>query len=602
MVTPQEQSERIAALEAAFRERFFPHVPKVESANRKDWTEDRHDTDRLSRCLAAYVLVGSCNIGDAAAVGALTDGSDDGGIDAFYLDRAGNRLLLVQAKFKRGGASFSQDECLKFINGIRALHQRRFTEFNQAFQDRTDELEEALDTPGLRIEVVLAFLGEDVNRHVTGDLNRLQAEMNGLTEQMSWRPAGLSQIYDWLLAEQQPSTVNVNVSLENWAWVATPRRAVYGQISAASLAALVVEHGTALFERNVRHYLGSVGVNAAIESTVRDRPEDFFYLNNGLTAVAGEIVKAAGTQGRCAFELRNVSIVNGAQTAGAIANASFAGEISPDAKVLITVIEVGAVEDKFAFQVTNARNHQNIVRGIDFAAQDPEQERLRRELAVVGIRYFYRPSAEAMARQEDVFTLEEAAIALACLSFRIVQGVEIDQVAFRNVENAISFTVTAKKEVGRLWDRESELYKKLFTGRVSGVRLCRLVRIYRFIDRILAGSEQAEQNLLRRQFFRHGRYFVMAFVAHRSRSVIERPGLTLSAEDESVLSRLTNELSELIIAQSESLRGVKGYRAIFNNMVDAQPLADGTLERLEQQDTATPAQADSGTPPATTTI
>lgn len=142
---------------------------------------------------------------------------------------------------------------------------------------------------------------------------------------------GLSKLYGWLLAEQTQSTINAEVALESWAAIIRPRKAVYGQITAASLAELVVNHGKALLERNIRHYLGSVGVNLAIERTVQSRPADFFYLNNGLTAVAETITQAAGNQDRCVFRLRNLSIVNGAQTAGAIATAAVTGEVSLDA-------------------------------------------------------------------------------------------------------------------------------------------------------------------------------------------------------------------------------------------------------------------------------
>ena len=51
--------------------------------------------------------------------------------------------------------------------------------------------------------------------------------------------------------------------------------------------ALHEQHGKALYERNIRYFLGSSksDVNKAIKSTPSDRPEEFFYLNNGVTAV-----------------------------------------------------------------------------------------------------------------------------------------------------------------------------------------------------------------------------------------------------------------------------------------------------------------------------
>lgn len=360
------------------------------------------------------------------------------------------------------------------------------------------------------------------------------------------------------------------------------RKAVYGQIQAAALAQLVEAHGKALFERNIRRYLGSVGVNTAIEETVRRRPSDFFYLNNGLTAVAEKITQAAGNASRCVFGLKNMSIVNGAQTAGAITNAALSGAISDEARLLITVIEIGASADDLGIRITRARNHQTVVRGVDFAALDPNQERLRQELALAGIKYHYRPSAEARARRDDAFTLEEAAVALACLSFRVAHS----RTRARALQNAIDFVVAAKKEIGRLWEQDGAMYGEIFPSTLSGLRACRLVRVYRLVDRILSATERSETSYYRRMFFRHGRYFIMAFVAHRAPDVIGRPELTISIEDKRLISQQTNVLAELIFAQSQPLQGVKGYLSIFRNLTDSQPLADAVLERLTEQDAA----------------
>lgn len=589
------RDEKVAQIEAALRSRFFASVPKLLKPGREVWTEVQHDLDRLSRALAAYALVGICEIDDTTAAGAITDGSDDGGIDALYFDRAGNRLALVQSKFKRNGAAPAQHEVLKTINGIKAIRARQFNGFNEAIRNRLDEIEEALDTPGVKLEVLLVFLGDAIGPHASADLNTFRDELNRFSPVMQWRAAGLESIHGWLVGEQAPATVDDQITLENWSGITAPRKAIYGQISAASLAKLVEDHGKALFERNIRHYLGSLGVNTAIEKTVRTRPGDFFYLNNGITAVAATITQAAGTSEKCAFGFKRLSIVNGAQTAGSIFNATLSGDISPDAKLLVTLIEIGNGADDIGLRVTRARNHQNVVRGVDFAALDPNQERLRQELAAAGIAYFYRPSAEARARRDDAFTLEEAAVAMACLGFKVRSAVELQQ--HPRPINAIDFVVTAKKEIGRLWEQEGVLYGQLFPPTLSGVRVCRLVRVYRFIDRILADTERSEPAYHRRMFFRHGRYFIMAFVALRSADVIGRPRLELGTTDQTALSQRTNEISELIYAASEPLQAIRGYLAIFRNLTDAQPLADNVMQRLAEQDAQQEALVRAQAPP-----
>lgn len=583
----QTREEKIAQIATALRGRFFQLVPKVEIPGRENWLEGQHDTDRLSRALAAYTLVGLCDLDDTTAAAAITDGSNDGGIDALYFDRGTNRLVFVQAKFKRNGTAPSQDENLKTINGIRALQARRFNDFNSAIQDRLDTIEEGLDTIGVQILLVLAYLGDNPNVHVTNDNNALKAELNVISPRMDWRMAGLSTIHGWLVTEQVPKAVSVSVELHNWASITTPCKTVYGQISAATIAQLVADNGNALFERNIRHYLGSVGVNTAIEETVLRRPSEFFYLNNGITAVVQTLTQAGGTPAQCIFGLTNVSIVNGAQTAGAIANAAVAGHVSPDAKILITIIEIGPGGNDIGLRITRARNHQNVVRGVDFAALDPTQERLRQEMAVAGVTYHYRPSAEARARRDDAFTLEEAAVALACLSLPVLTSDQLRAVRQQGQrpQGAIENVVAAKREIGRLWDQDGEFYGQLFPAALTGLRVCRIVRIFRFIDQILSATERSSTGYERRMFFRHGRFFIMAFVGHCSTDVFSRPDFALSEQDQTLLSQRVNEISEAIYTLTVPTQTVKGYLAIFRNLTDSQPLADRVLRLLAQQAT-----------------
>src|SRR5262249_9428067 len=158
--------------------------------------------------------------------------------------------------------------------------------------------------------------------------------------------------------------------------VATPSRAFYGQVSVFQLAQLFTRYGKALFERNIRYYIGSTSVNNAIAQTLRDEPEKLFYLNNGLTAISTTITpKPTARPERGEFSIKAFSIVNGAQTVGSIATLSRTQDLTASpAKLLIIIIELGAEAD-FGTSITQARNFQNQVRPVDFAALDPIQEK-----------------------------------------------------------------------------------------------------------------------------------------------------------------------------------------------------------------------------------
>lgn len=83
----------------------------------------------------------------------------------------------------------------------------------------------------------------------------------------------------------------------------------------------------------------------------------------------------------------------------------------------------------------------------------------------------------------------------------------------------------------------------------------------------------------------------MAFLAHRLPEIMRRPQIAISSDDERLISQQTNELAELIYAQSVPQQTFKGYLSIFRNLTDSQPLADAVLDRLAEQAAALAAAA-----------
>jgi len=597
-LTMPTREEKLEQIEAALTNRFLGMIPEVYDENSRSWNKEDHRINRLSRALAAYALVGLCKISDESAVDAITDGRDDGGIDALHFHREEGKLFVIQAKYKRGGAAPDQAEMIKTCSGIRALRNRRFGEFNSRFADRMEMIEEALDTPGVRIEAVVVFLGEGLGPHATQEANSLHQEFGG---RLTWHTCGCEIVHAWLIAEQVPETINADFPLQNWSCVELPFKAIYGSISARDLAKLVEEKGPDLFERNIRKYLGSQGVNLAIQKTVREQPSHLFYLNNGLTAIAKKITPSLGGNDRCVFHLESVSIVNGAQTAGAVFSTALENEIPEEARLMVTIIEIGDDIDDLGRRITKARNHQNLVRTVDFAALDPNQERVRRELAAVGVKYYYRPSQDSGLFCEDSFTFEQAALSMACLSRPLMARQQIDgipQDQRRGVGHAVEFVVAAKKEVSVLWDQYGRFYRKLFNNNTSPLFVCRCVRIYRFVDSILADSESSSGNLRRKSFYSHCRLFVMAFVSSRANEIVRRLDSKLTEAEKLTLSRLTNELAELIYSRASTFEGTKGYPAVFKSLTDCQQLADQLLSQVNtgslQENERTPHEGDRG--------
>lgn len=535
---------------------YFSMIPELQ----KNWSVEQHKKNRLSRSLAAFAIANLADTTPTEAAFSIINGGNDNGIDAIYFDRAQKRLWLVQAK---AGNAPNMGDNKKFCDGIRDLVRKRFQKFNDGFVRLQQDVEDALETNDLKIVGCNVYLGEGLGSHVTTDLNQLQTELNQFTTRFEWRDLNIDVTHHWLTEKQAIAPIDVILTVENWHSLMQPHRAFYGLINAGELAALYQQYGKRLFEKNIRYYLGTEDVNSAIAKTVKEQPSELFYLNNGLTITCSKVELPSGhNQGSARFTLRGFSVVNGAQTVGAIASVHDATiPISTDAKLLVTIIEVGDEAGSIGVEITKARNTQNAVRDVYFAALDPNQERLRQECMVSGVVYHYRPSA---SRGQDDITIEQAAIALACFS------------------DDLKIVVAAKREVGQLYKRE-HYYSTLFSDQLSGITLCRYMRIFAYLDGIFAASERAATGR-QKMFYRHGKFFVFHILSRRNQVLLNKPEISLSGADITELSRTVNDLDALIFNISESLfaSDSKSYLSIFKSLTDVVPLKSQVMQQLSR--------------------
>jgi len=88
------------------------------------------------------------------------------------------------------------------------------------------------------------------------------------------------------------------------------------------------EHGTKLFVENLRYVIEKSDVNEGIMDTAEKEPANFWYFNNGVTAICDSFEKqpagGAQTDGGV-FDVSKISVINGAQTIGSLAKAKASG-------------------------------------------------------------------------------------------------------------------------------------------------------------------------------------------------------------------------------------------------------------------------------------
>lgn len=510
-----------------------------------------------SRALSAFAIHKLVGTDRETAAKSVIDDYEDHGIDAIFYNQTTKKLFFVQSKLK-ATEPFSQAEANAFKDGIEDLLNERYDRFNRNLQDRQEEIESALDDAAEMI-LVVAHAAPEVSQHAKDVLDHFLSADDRPDERLmsSWIDYGPERMLADFLAEQAVADVNDSLRIYGEVRIEDSRITYYGRVLVKDIASLYLTHKDALFEKNIRYFLGvrSSAVNRGIHESLDNRAHEFFYLNNGVTAVAHAIRPRALRNGGRRFELDGLSIINGAQTIASCAQfITDNPEVDIDsAYVMFTLIHVDR-EDPFGAQVTRARNHQNPVSPAQFAALDNTQERLRRELAFVNIVYRYRPEAGNRRGIAEVMTINEAAFALAL------------------IRPDPNIPVTLKKEPSKFLLVDSAEYQTVFDHNISGKRLANAVRLYRAAERIISSNESAavgQEKLI----YRHGRYAMIWLLLSRNQQWLARADVMSTDDARALVSQPLDNIREKVRSdvEPELIASYKGPLAFFRNLTTARP-------------------------------
>jgi hypothetical protein len=541
------EPQYMTILKKVLAARFVPSLPpllgKVSAADQA--------AKQLSRAFSAFALHKLLDITPQAAAASVVDDFQDKGIDAIHYDAPTETLYLLQTKLKES-EQFKQEDALPFCEGVRLLLKQDFSAFNANVQNRKADIESALDSCS-HIKLVVPYTGDGVSQTASDALQALlddeDLDEERLVKQVTYYAA--AEIARDLLAEQAYHPVHTDIVLHKYEKVEHPRSTYYGVARLGDLVALHQTHGKALYERNIRYFLGSSksDVNKAIKTTLHDAPGDFFYLNNGVTAVCDLIEPKATKNGTKKFKVRGLSIINGAQTVASAAEfvRQHPGRDIDDAKVMLTLIKAPA-DGPFGKRVTKARNHQNPVQTANFASLDENQERLRQEIAHLGFDYHYRP--EALATGATAITLDEAVRAMA------------------SQRHDPRYAVWLKSEPARLANPDSAEYQALFTTTLPGATLVNAVLCHRAIRTLVVDYEaRAQARSQERLIYRHGIHAITAVMMKRLRNRIGAAAVVNAAAISALLSQpdTLDQLRQQTFTLGQQRLTVEGPLAYFRN-------------------------------------
>ncbi|MFS1906229.1 AIPR family protein [Vibrio lentus] len=546
------QQQFLAPLKDLLQKRFVPHLPALLGQGGR---EDK-PKKQIARAFSAFVLQQKFDLDVVTAAKAVVDDYEDHGIDAIYYHESDQTLYLVQSKMKED-AQFQLGEAQAFVDGVKLLLNKQFQRFNQNVQNLQSEIETALDECE-HIQLLVAYTGNGITIQAQNFLQpAIQALIDEGEEQIvpDYQEYTSVEVEQALCSEYAVDAVNERVAVYKFRVQDQPRKVVFGIAKLTDLITLHTTHDRKLYEKNIRYFIGAGkrGVNKAIKDTLLHEPENFIYLNNGITLVGNSVkVKSNNRSGAKNIDVRGLSVVNGAQTIASAAqfmSANSEADIS-QAKVMITIINTG--NDAFHKQVTKARNLQNPVDLANFAALDDTQERLRQEMNIFGVEYLYRPQQSAAAGIRSI-SIEVLAKALACMQADVRVPYQL------------------KAEPGKFTNQESAEYQAIFSTDLQGAVAINAVNCYLAIQSLCTAAERSNPSP-EKLVYRHFTYCITTLLMAQFKGIVTAPEITEKDVFEGLISRAFDELRQRFFDSFTTLALGSVPHAYFKRLSDTARL------------------------------
>jgi hypothetical protein len=341
--------------------------------------------------LAIFALQLRFGVEDAEDLAdSITDGTGDKKIDVFYIDEEYGVAVVIQAYESEDGNKVNPP--LNKVSDVNAavswlINPTDVADLPLEIQSAAAQLGHALEDGTITaIELWYSHNCPD-NADVDTELKQVEITAKALLEQVYGEKATSVNVLgvqvgrdklDKLYAQRTQQiliedTIRVP-TFDGWlsqagdAW-----SAVCASVPGSWLRFLYDSYGSdRLFTGNVRDFLGvrrsTANINHNISTTASERPKDFWAFNNGVTALVSEIIISEGQ-----LSIRGITIVNGAQTTGALSE----GKAGDEVTVLTRFVQ--CTDRRVVQDLIRANNTQNEIVSSDFRSKDQYQVRLREE-------------------------------------------------------------------------------------------------------------------------------------------------------------------------------------------------------------------------------
>jgi hypothetical protein len=372
---------------------------------------------RKSNAFCALCVATLLDLEEARAVDCLTDGGQDGGVDAIHVSETVHdrfTVSLFQAKYFQnldGKRAFPGGELTKLIHIVDTIFDpsrslRGLRDIAHVVEDIRSRISDGA-IPQAR--VVLCCNGA-----------RWQQDGDALIERAGFDPTQVQWEFvnhRRLVELKTPREIDTTLFFEGDAAVEelSYRRVFVGRIGVQQIAALMDQFGDSLLERNIRRFLGPANrVNKDMMSTLTQLAtrQNFYFFNNGITMICRDFALNGLQKQNFPVPVKGLQIINGAQTCKTIQHVlqMHSGEDFSQAQVMVRLYKIDGEDHELIDRITYATNSQTPIEMQDLRANDEVQRRLVLDVQALG--YTYSPKRGMDGARGDAIGSVEAAEAV----------------------------------------------------------------------------------------------------------------------------------------------------------------------------------------------
>lgn len=353
------------------------------------------DGDIERRCSKAFLLLGVAaylDVDIAEAVQFITDGGNDGGFDAAYIEESQDsqiNVVLFQSKYSRklnNDSNFPSNAVEKAVNTVKCVFDpAAHIQLNKKSREKVNEIRSFI-LDGHIPYVTFVMLNNGLTWNQDGQ-NHIDNAFEG-QEQVNFVHFSHKDILNYI-NRSTPIETQINFSGKATQEDFNYKRVILGRVSVNEIYQLMDEFGDRLLEKNIRRYLGKNAVNEQISQTLLNdnKRQNFFFFNNGITMICEKFAYNGLQEKDWNVKIKRLQIINGGQTCKTIYQTLKAHQDIDFSQVyiLVRLYEVNDDED-IVQDITYATNSQNPVDFRDLKSNDEIQillETSARELGYV---------------------------------------------------------------------------------------------------------------------------------------------------------------------------------------------------------------------------